>query len=291
MVEEEKDYNEEEDEDFQPEPDKEGDVDSDTTDGTSVNKIDRPLTWLPPNQQREVDDAFASLFGTIEKSEAVSNLSAKKRKRDGDCNAQSSSWKKKRNILSSIFGGSQIASKVMDTSSSTIALHADYRGEKKYPTLVKQVITETKRFAGQNIEIQRTVTVDATAKKSSHPNDSSFTASEVASTTTQSTTDPTSEQTNSSLSNDVATKPMGIDALLTQINKPSKISTISKSSADWSVFKDTETGLKEELHQKSQSNDAYLVKQDFLQRVDERRFEQEKEERSQRRAAAGKVDK
>ena len=288
MVEEEKDYNEEEDEDFQPEPDQEGDVDSDQN-NTPVNKIDRPLSWLPPNQQREVDDAFASLFGTREKSEEVTNRSAKKRKRGADCNAQSSSWKKKKQILSGIFGGNQIASKLMDTSGNTISLHTDNLGERKYPTLVKQVITETKRFAGQNIEIQRTVTVDATSKNSSNPSNSSPTASEAAPTTTESTTDPSSEQTNSS-PNGVVTKPMGIDALLTQINKPSKISTISKSSADWSVFKDTKTGLKEELQQKSQGNDAYLVKQDFLQRVDERRFEQEKEVRSQLRAAA-KVDK
>ena len=59
---------------------------------------------------------------------------------------------------------------------------------------------------------------------------------------------------------------------------------MDKTNFDWEQFKDS-TGLEDELKRKAQSNDAYLVKKDFLNRVDVRRFEQEKEERNKQRAA------
>ena len=77
------------------------------------------------------------------------------------------------------------------------------------------------------------------------------------------------------------TKPQqGIDHMLQQIAGPSKITTVAKTSADWDSFK-TETGLEAELEAKAQGKDAYLVKQDFLTRVDNRKFEIEKNERDE----------
>lgn len=74
-----------------------------------------------------------------------------------------------------------------------------------------------------------------------------------------------------------------IDKVLSKLNNDStKLSTIHKTNLDWENFKDI-SGINNELTTKAQGKDAYLIKQDFLQRVDLRRFEQEKEERNKRR--------
>ena len=78
-----------------------------------------------------------------------------------------------------------------------------------------------------------------------------------------------------------------IDSVLQQIAGPSKISTVAKTSADWDSFK-TETGLESELEQKAQGKDAFLVKQDFLTRVDNRKFALERDDRDKERAKRGK---
>jgi len=82
-----------------------------------------------------------------------------------------------------------------------------------------------------------------------------------------------------------ATKPAGIDAVLSQIKGPQKFTTIDKTNIDWENFKG-KTGLEEELKKKAEGKDAFLVKKDFLNRVDARRFEQEKDERNKKRATA-----
>lgn len=79
----------------------------------------------------------------------------------------------------------------------------------------------------------------------------------------------------------------GLDQALQQLAGPSKISTVAKTSADWDQFK-TDTGLEAELEKKAQGKDAYLVKQDFLTRVDARKFDLEKQERDKERAKRGK---
>eukprot|EP00547_Thalassionema_nitzschioides_P013593 CAMPEP_0194250938 /NCGR_PEP_ID=MMETSP0158-20130606/24186_1 /TAXON_ID=33649 /ORGANISM="Thalassionema nitzschioides, Strain L26-B" /LENGTH=254 /DNA_ID=CAMNT_0038987895 /DNA_START=12 /DNA_END=776 /DNA_ORIENTATION=+ len=79
----------------------------------------------------------------------------------------------------------------------------------------------------------------------------------------------------------------GIDSLLQELNGPSKLSTVAKTSSDWDTFK-TDTGMEEELEQKAQGKEAYLHKQDFLNRVDHRRFAEEKQKRDDERRKRGK---
>lgn len=74
----------------------------------------------------------------------------------------------------------------------------------------------------------------------------------------------------------------GVDKLLKQLAAPEKVSTVAKTSADWDQFKE-KTGLGEKLEEQADSKDAYLKRQDFLTRVDHRRFELEKEERDKNR--------
>ena len=79
----------------------------------------------------------------------------------------------------------------------------------------------------------------------------------------------------------------GIDAVLAQIAEPTKTSTVKKTSDDWESFKESDKQLQDELEKKAQSKDALLVRQDFLVRVDNRKFEIEKEERERERARRG----
>lgn len=73
-----------------------------------------------------------------------------------------------------------------------------------------------------------------------------------------------------------------LSALVGSINKPAKMNVLQRSSLDWDRFKD-DTGAHEELQKHVRSKDAYLEKQDFLMRTDQRQFEQEKAMRDRHR--------
>jgi hypothetical protein len=85
-----------------------------------------------------------------------------------------------------------------------------------------------------------------------------------------------------------ATAATGVDQLLDQIaNGDGKVTVTTKTAADWENFKDT-TGLQDKLQQAATGKQAYLQRQDFLQRVDHRKFDLEKQERNQERSKRGK---
>ena len=75
-----------------------------------------------------------------------------------------------------------------------------------------------------------------------------------------------------------------IDNVLAQLAGPKSISTVKKTDDDWEKFKESDKQLQDELEKKAQGKDAFLVKQDFMNRVDHRKFELEKEERDRERA-------
>jgi hypothetical protein len=77
----------------------------------------------------------------------------------------------------------------------------------------------------------------------------------------------------------------GVDDLLEKFVEK-KTTTVAKTSADWEHFKET-TGLGEKLEEQAESSTSYLKKQDFLHRVDHRKFELEKQERDRERARRG----
>jgi hypothetical protein len=87
-----------------------------------------------------------------------------------------------------------------------------------------------------------------------------------------------------------AAKAGGVDQLLNQIAAgDGGINVTTKTAADWETFKETAGGgLKDKLAEQANSKQAYLQRQDFLQRVDHRKFDLEKRERDQERAKRGK---
>mmetsp|Transcript_8017 Transcript_8017/g.9195 ORF Transcript_8017/g.9195 Transcript_8017/m.9195 type:complete len:307 (+) Transcript_8017:341-1261(+) len=78
-------------------------------------------------------------------------------------------------------------------------------------------------------------------------------------------------------------KETALDKVVNQIGEKKGISTLEKSSFDWDKYK-KEKGIEEELEK--YAKDGYVEKQEFLNRVDQRKFEQEKEERNRQRALA-----
>ena len=74
----------------------------------------------------------------------------------------------------------------------------------------------------------------------------------------------------------------GVDKLLQKLSKDNKVSTAAKTSADWDQFKDA-SGLGNKIEEHAESKDAYLKRQDFLQRVDHRKFELERQGREKER--------
>ncbi|POM74408.1 Hypothetical protein PHPALM_8644 [Phytophthora palmivora] len=72
----------------------------------------------------------------------------------------------------------------------------------------------------------------------------------------------------------------GLDKVLETLDEPKKVSTMEKTSLDWDKFKENE-GIEEELTQ--YTKDGYIEKQEFLQRLDLKRFEIEKAERDKQR--------
>ena len=76
-------------------------------------------------------------------------------------------------------------------------------------------------------------------------------------------------------------KKTGLDKLLDDIKGPQNLSTVGKSNMDWKDYK-KEKGLDEELE--IAAKDGYISKQEFLQRVDHRQFEQERDDRLREQA-------
>jgi len=139
----------------------------------------------------------------------------------------------------------------------------------------KVLVRETKRFAGRDIEVVRTAVVVRGDGNDAVGGGGGVTLKKNGGEHSTTASIPTA---GSSSNNNNNTKPQGIDSLLSQIKGPQKISTMTKTDADWEVFKD-HAGLEEELKKKAEGKDAFLVKKDFLDRVDVRKFEKEKEGR------------
>ncbi|XP_077374166.1 craniofacial development protein 1 [Festucalex cinctus] len=74
-------------------------------------------------------------------------------------------------------------------------------------------------------------------------------------------------------------RPAGMSSLLNRIGgKKQKMSTLEKSKMDWDAFK-YEEGIVEELAIHNRGRDGYVERKNFLERVDHRQFEMEKEVR------------
>lgn len=269
---------EEEDEDYVPGVDpNEGEAsdDEDAAGGGGATEDDGPII-LSITKQKAVDDAFYDLFGYH--YTATNNTKSN----DKIPTKSKHTITKQKRILSSIFGN-RSCNKLINNAKSIASLARAKPSSGGMLRLEKRTITEVKRFAGQEIKIEKVVMVPVML---GDDNDEKKFAS-------QSLSNNTTNNTSSTATTSSATagrKAKGVDNLLHEMAKPEKLSTVAKTSADWDLFKskNADASLKEQLESQATGNDAYLVKKDFLNRVDERRFEAEKAERERSRAKRGK---
>ena len=283
-------HSDEEDEDYVPgvDPDEQGAGDSDDDGGapTTENDDDAPVT-LSITKQKAVDDAFYDLFGYYYTASSSSSISTGNGKSTDKLPTKSKhTISKQKSILSSIFG-KRTSMKLINHAKSTAAQARAKPGSGGMLRLEKRVVTEVKRFAGQEIKIEKVVMVPVMLGDDGDSNEMKLLDGS-SGTTTQST-----ETNNTVAAASMAPgtgKAKGVDNLLTELSKPEKLSTVAKTSADWDLFKskNADATLKEQLESQAYGNDAYLVKKDFLNRVDTRRFEKEKAERERERAKRGK---
>jgi hypothetical protein len=202
----------ENDSDYIPEQDEDNEDVAVTHDKLST------LPRMTTHKKRQIDSIFAEMCegeqNTIHEkmnkrmhaSSVVPSVS-KKRK----AVAVTASGPKLKDMLSAVFGSSVpnamplASSKAKeDSSSKSNALDMKKQIEAAVNSVAKKiVVTETKKFAGQKVSVQKT--------------------SMVASNTVTS-------QTNAAANN-------SLDKLLVDLKGPVTVSTISKSSADWSSFK------------------------------------------------------
>lgn len=137
----------------------------------------------------------------------------------------------------------------------------------------KVKITKIFEFAGEEVKVEKEVSVDsAEARLSLSAAENSTKSSECASVASR-------ERGRGAIKRAGLG---GISSVLGQIGKKAKISTLEKSKLDWDNFKKQEN-IEEELNTHNRGKDGYLERQDFLQRADLRQFEIEKQLRNSSR--------
>ncbi|XP_062997155.1 craniofacial development protein 1 [Elgaria multicarinata webbii] len=130
----------------------------------------------------------------------------------------------------------------------------------KEPGKNKVAITQVFDFAGEEVRV--TKEVDSASKEAQF-----FLKQQE-----QKTVGPTSHPTISGVK-----RPSGMNSLLGKIGtKKQKMSTLEKSKLDWESFKEEE-GIGDELAIHNRGKDGYLERKAFLERVDHRQFEHERD--------------
>lgn len=257
------DDSDDEDEDYLPGADPDAPADDDDA------AVAAAPAALSVARRRAVDAAFLDLFGYPFAPAAREATTGTCASRDA-APARGPRAAAKRSVLAAIFGA---------RSAARLAARAAFVAKTAGPRpagggmlrLERRVVADVKRFAGQEIRVERVVLVpvmagDVAAGCAAPPPSGTETAAAA------------------------APKAKGVDDLLSEMDRPEKLSTMSKTSADWDLFKakNSDAALTEQLESQAQGNAAYLVKKDFLTRVDARRFELEKAKREQARAKRGK---
>ena len=103
---------------------------------------------------------------------------------------------------------------------------------------------------------------------------------------TQSSTTSATNMTTRTNNNDndniptTKTSKTNLTSLLQQLDGHHKVTTMTKTAMDWEQYKQQQPlSLQETLEGQATSSTAYLPKQEFLQRVDLRKYQQEQQER------------
>ncbi|XP_037539151.1 craniofacial development protein 1 [Nematolebias whitei] len=133
-------------------------------------------------------------------------------------------------------------------------------------------ITKVFDFAGEEVRVNKEVSADSREAKS-------YLKSQSAKQDAHGHTEEAPSPNQPSLPGSSAKRPAGMSSLLGRIcGKKQKMSTLEKSKMDWDAFK-SEEGITEELAIHNRGKEGYVERKNFLERVDHRQFELEKEVR------------
>ena len=111
--------------------------------------------------------------------------------------------------------------------------------------LEKRLVVEVKRFSGQEIRMERMVMVPVMA--GGEEEDAVKLDTSVAQTAAGAAAGTVSEESMADASGNRRAR--GVDNLLSELSRPEKLSSISKTSADWDLFKskNADESLKEQI--------------------------------------------
>jgi hypothetical protein len=203
--------------------------------------------------------------GNINLAALCRKPAATKKPKNGD-----DSWKRQLGLL-----GTNNSKKRVVTSSTISSVTSDAELEKKKGMAAAAInaakdataatdaaqrgmvmITETRRFAGQNIEVNREVVAGSKIAQKAEAEEAAAAG----------TTHPKPSSS-------------GLDAVLASLGQVKKVTVLDKTRADWKDLKRTDAELKEELESHKRSGTTYLEKQAFLKQAELAEYERERDAR------------
>lgn len=242
---------------------------------------------LNPRQRQRVDQAFEALFGykwaVVDNRQAKNELPATATNDDDDNNSNASATATTLQVLSEILG--RPAAARLLRSHRHLAHRKVQLVRRKRQDHYKVVATALRHRphlpppASASRKITPAAPADAASKQPGHAAAATAAAAEAMNK-------PAPAAAAAAVRKPAAKTAAAVDNLLQQLTGPNKVSTVAKTHSDWDQFKER-TGLGETLEEQADSKTAFLKRQDFLQRVDQRTFEKERQERDRERAKRG----
>jgi hypothetical protein len=135
-------------------------------------------------------------------------------------------------------------------------------------------VTETRRFAGQTITVQREVQAD-----SKQAAKAAAAAPAAASAAAAAGAGPSSSAADPAAAAAAAKKKAGLDAVLASLAQTKKVSVLDKTRSDWKEFKRGDDDVDEELEAHKRSGAGFLERQAFLGRAEVAQYERERDQR------------
>ena len=139
--------------------------------------------------------------------------------------------------------------------------------------VTRLAVSQTVKFAGKTMTVTRLVGAGTEAAKAA--------VAEAEAARARAAIAGGSASSSSAAGGPASAGTVSLDALVTNLDKPEAITTLTKSSLDWDTYKHA-SGVGEELERAAKA--GFVDKQAFLARVDERRFELEREQRARERS-------
>ncbi|XP_062535352.1 craniofacial development protein 1-like [Armigeres subalbatus] len=253
------------DEDFRPDKDDESasEVDSDESDVEDLDiKDDKAGDKKRKQKSKNAGNKKRKLTDAVGKESKDNNQTEKLQDEEDEERLTDALWADFLSGAGSSNGSTTSTSKMSICTKKELPPKTDIKhvSEKSVSNKSEKSATITKifEFAGEAVEVTEDVSRSQTLKTASKPALGAFNG-------------------NAGTVKQLGARPSGggLGAVLSQLGKKNKLSTLEKTKLDWNSFKRTQ-GIEEELQTHNKGKDGFLERQDFLQRADVRQFEIEK---------------